>query len=169
MKIFLTHIILSLIFASPLSHPVHISVTNIDYKIKENKFDISVKLFLDDFEKIINKNEKVHLNLGKRNELSNANFYIQKYISEHLMFSFNHKRFKSKKLILLKKEIKSDENTVWLYLEYKQKKVKDLKIINTLMNDLYRDQKNLLIFTCKNTEKAIKFTFSKTDENFKIN
>ncbi len=36
------------------------------------------------------------------------------------------------------------------------------------MLDLYLDQKNLLIFTCKNTQESYKFDYLKNHEEFTV-
>jgi len=143
-------------FLLSVFHPVHVSVTNIEYSAKEQKFDISLRLFLDDFEHIITQKYGVALNIGKENELKNSNEYINKYINDNFSVKFNGKNINDKKLILKKKKI--EDVTVWLYYEIKYKPVlKNVEIKNSLMTDLYRDQKNLLIFTYKKKQKALTF------------
>ncbi len=132
-----------------IKHPIHVSVTNIEYIDKDKEFNISIRIFVDDFEKIIN--QKYNANLKFKNTDINNNKYINKYISEH--FSINNSK---KKLLFIKKEIKVD--AIWLYYKYKRKmKIKSIEIKNTLMTDLFHDQTNLLIFSYKNFNTAIKF------------
>ena len=148
-------------------HPIHVSVTNIDYNSKSKLFDISVKLFADDFSKILNSKYRTKINFENKNK--NDNRYVDKYIKENLKLFLNNKNINNKKLKLTQVKYKKVENVVWLYYKYKySENPKKVKIINTLMNDLYRDQKNLLIFTYKKTQKAFKFDKSKTTENFTI-
>jgi hypothetical protein len=148
-------------------HPVHVSVTNIDFDEKKSEYKISVKIFKDDFEKIVNSKFQVILNLGAKNELKNADELITKYIVRHFQMEFDGKNSENK-IILQKKEIRED-NAVWLFYKLKYKKIpKKVKITNTFLNDLYPDQKNLLIFTLKNTQEAITFDHSQTDSEFEI-
>jgi len=151
-------------------HPVHISITNIDYNETENVFDLSIKLFANDFEKIINKNNNIVLNLGEKNENLQCNRFIDKYIKHHFILKINNKNL-IKGVELLKKEVKKDDNSVWLYykLKYPKKKSiegKKVEVVNVLMNDLYNDQKNLFIFTYKNTKEG--FNFGKNKINFEF-
>ncbi len=146
-------------------HPVHVSVTNIDYNSKKKSFDISIKLFADDFKKILDL--KFDKNVNFENKKSNK--YIDIYIKKNLKLIFNDNDINQKKNKFKGKKYKKNENVIWLYYSYKYtKNYKKIKIINTLMNDLYRDQKNLFIFTYKNIQKAIKFDKSKTEEKFII-
>ncbi len=149
------------------SHPVHISIVNIDYNESEQIFQISIKLFTDDFEQIINRNNNVILNIGKANEHKKCNDYINKYIKNHLIFKINNKNL-TKNAILIKKEVNNKENVTWLYYKIKYSAGKKVSISNTLLNDLYNDQKNLFIFTFKNTQEAYKFEKNKTNFEFLI-
>ncbi|NPA67446.1 MAG: hypothetical protein GXO50_02435, partial [Chlorobi bacterium] len=79
-------------------HPVHFSVTNMEYNEQNKEFDISIKLFADDFEKIVNRNYNVVLNLGKENCLKNAGEYIDKYVKKHFIIIFD-KKLVSKKAV----------------------------------------------------------------------
>lgn len=151
-------------------HPVHISITNVDYNETEKTFYMSIKLFADDFEKIINQNNNIQLNLGKTNELKKCNSLIDNYIKHHLILKINNRNL-IKNIKLDKKEVKNDENSVWLYYKIKYPKKTSLKnkkveVVNILMNDLYNDQKNLFIFTCFNTKEG--FNFAKNKINFEF-
>ncbi len=170
MKLISIALLFSFLSFSKIStlHPVHISVTNVDYNETEQVFNVSIKLFADDFETIINKNNNINLNIGKAVENKKCNSYIDEYIQNSLVLKINNRNiFKNVKL--LKKELKPEENTIWLYYNIKHtSSVKNVNVINNLLNDLYNDQKNLFIFTYKNTEEAYKFEKNNTKFEFLI-
>ncbi len=150
-----------------LSHPIHISVTNIDYSLDKKKINISFRLFLDDFDKIVSEKYGIELNIGKKNEHKNSNKYINKYIYENFLIKLNEKDVNSKKIVFNKRKI--EDITIWLYYEIDYKtKLKNIEITNTLMTDLYKDQKNLLIFTYKNIQKALTFNRKNTLEKINL-
>ena len=72
-------------------HPIHISVTNIEYIENEKNFIVAVKIFTDDLESVINKKYNIELNLGKSNENTEYKKYLDKYIKEHFKFIINKK------------------------------------------------------------------------------
>ena len=148
-------------------HPVHFSVINMEYNDKTEAFDISIKLFTDDFEKIINKNDNVVLNLGKENQLKDCNKFIDKYIKKNFVIVFDKKAV-SKKSELQKFTVNENDKAIWIYYTLKSKKPRKVLIRNTLMNDLYNDQKNLFIFTVKDFQEAKKFEKSDTDLQFVV-
>ena len=52
------------LFLFSFFHPVHVSITSIEYIEGKNSFEVSFKLFWDDFEAIIASKYDVLLNLG---------------------------------------------------------------------------------------------------------
>ncbi len=147
-------------------HPVHLSVTNIEHTNKG--FEISVRLFEDDFQKNIYRNYGVNLNLGKPNELPDADKYINLYISSHFKLFANGKQISSGKFKLKSREIK--DVTLWLHYSVKYtQKLNKIKIENSLMTDLFSDQKNLVIFTSGNFQKPLEFNAKHTTESFAVN
>jgi len=148
-------------------HPVHFSVINMEYNEQTQGFDISIKLFADDFEKIVNRNYNVILNLGKENQLRDCNSYIDRYIRRNFVVVFDKKAV-SKKMTQEKVIVKSEEKSVWLYYKLQSKKPHKVLVRNTLMNDLYNDQKNLFIFTFNKFQEAKKSEKNDTDLQFVI-
>ncbi len=156
---FLLNIIAFLILGM---HPVHLSVVNIEYNPQKKKFEVSVRVFINDFEKIIDYKNNVSLNLYKSNELSDANRYINQYVYNHLQLKVNGNIISQKKYILTKR--KKEDVTLWLYYDIKYSRTpKTIEVSDKLMTDLYRDQKNLLIFTAAG--KQYPFEFNK--KNYK--
>jgi len=150
------------------SHPVHISVTNIDYNSKNNEFEIKIKLFVSDLETALNQINKESMNFGNLNENKKSQQFIEKYINNNLSITLYSKTVSKKKLKFIKKELTSD-NSIWLYFVTKSKSTPTKATIKlTFLNELYEDQNNLMIFTCKDTQEAIKFDKFKIEETFLI-
>lgn len=142
-------------------HPVHLSVTNIEYIENQKKFEISIRVFINDFEKIVDYQNNIKLNLATNKELPKADYYINKYITEHLKIKINGNYIPANKFSLKKKEKK--DVTLWIYYEVKNNKrnIKDIEVFNNLMTDLYRDQKNMLILTIFGKQYAFTYNFKK--------
>jgi len=148
-----------------LYHPVHISYTNIEYNKEKGKFEILFKLFVDDFDLILNAKYGKDLNLkGGRWENSYI-ITIEQYISEHFKIRSGKKDISKESLNFVRKEI--NEGSIWLYFELKTKEKKHIfEVRNSLMMDLYQDQNNLLIFSYEGVQKAFKFNNSAIEEVF---
>lgn len=140
-----------------VNHPVHVSFTTIEYFKDESKYKILFKIFVDDFDLILKMKYGKDLQLIRGRWEKNYHKIITKYVYEHFSLNIGKKNKLKNKLNLKKNEIK--EQAIWLHydLEIDNFTDEDIIIQNTLMMDLYPDQKNLLIFVEEDKEQAIKF------------
>ena len=157
-------VVIAFVLMGNAMHPVHVTITNIDFNSKQKAFDISTKLFLDDFQGVVLKNSNVELNLGKSNVDLNADEYIKEYYIDNFNIKINNK-FSSKKLKFIKKEI--TEGALWLYFSYQLSgKIEKLEVENKLLNDYYPDMTNLVILKYNDLESG--YSLNKTKTTFKI-
>ena len=147
-KLLLTSILISYI------HPVHISVTNIEFYENKKYFEISIRLFIDDFEAALSyhSNQTIPIQNSKKYPVK----IINDYISENLKIKINDTWINKDKYKLQK--IEKKDITIWLYyrIPFKEE-IKEISIQNTLIFNLYHDQKNMLIFS-KNNQSTYDFT-----------
>lgn len=152
--IFYRVILLINIVLSGYLHPIHISVTSIEYFADRNVFLASFKIFTDDFENILTLKYGIELELETDSELDKQKQYVTKYISDSFGFFVNGD-------ILLQPQFKEktmNEEAVWLYYSYKCKKeVSSIKIRNAILMDMFDDQTNLLIFKYHDFERGYQF------------
>jgi len=146
-------------------HPVHVSVTSIEYNKEEEIFLVSFKVFTDDFETNIERKYGVNLNLGKENELKNASEYFSRYFRESFSFIVNGEELKEPVYL----EKKMDDISVWLYYKYPTSgNVEEVGIKNAIMLDIFRDQSNLLIFKYNDFEEGFIFNSKKVKIQFQL-
>ncbi|MCK5823450.1 MAG: hypothetical protein KAG95_05560, partial [Bacteroidales bacterium] len=151
--IFIKNILLIPFFLLAMLHPIHFSVTNIDFNKNKKSFDISLKIFTDDLENAINKNYGKKLNLSKDNQSDETNEFINKYINSNFSIIVDNKRMNKKKFFL--KDVKFNDNSTWIYYEYKNiKKIKTVSIKNSILMDIFNDQTNLIIFKYLDYQKG---------------
>ena len=147
-KSILIFLILTFLFQlSAKAHPFYVSVTEIDFKDK--RYQISMKVFIDDLEAQLQTSGIEKLNLGEENEHSNADFFIKNYIKNHFFIKTNGS---STPYSFLGKEIESD--AVWVYFESEKvdNDIKTIEVKNTLLTD-YKEEQTNLIHTNINGEK----------------
>ncbi len=150
-----------------LLHPVHLSITNLEYFDKGNYFNMSIKLFTDDFENILNSTYNINVNLGKDNQIKNADFYITDYIAKNLIINVNNEKIHVNKYILT--DIEFVDISVWLRFKIKHKiKPQKIEITDKIMFDLFRDQKNLLIFTYNKKQFALEFNHKSKNKKIEL-
>jgi hypothetical protein len=160
----LTNLIYSFILL--LLHPVHVSVSNIDYSEKSGCFEISLKIFVNDLEAVIDKKYNVKLNLGMPDQIADCDDYIYRYIAENYSIVINNKKRSRNKLVLKNKKI--IEDSIWLYYELKgvTGNVRNIYIKNSILTDAFKDQNNLLIINYFNFQKG--YNFKIDDDSVKI-
>ncbi len=141
-----------LLGARPLTlHDFHASVTQMQYNPKEKTFEISVRVFTDDFEKALTPvaNGSVHLAPNDKNDP-----IIAQYIRQHVAYISPQKRAKS--IAYVGHEIEADAN--WLYLEmpYSEPFTGGLLKQNVLM-EMFDDQVNLVNVQYQGQKKTFVF------------
>jgi len=151
--------------AVTLFHPVHISVVNMDLE-EDGSLIFSVKLFVDDFQEILNKKNNTSLEISKEMEIKNLEPYLTAYVFENLQI-VSKQELQQKDYSFEKFELKDKE--IWLYYKVKVLVKEDLSINNSLMCDLYQDQTNLFILSYQGKDKAFSFNFKKRSNTFILN
>ncbi|MBI5218384.1 MAG: hypothetical protein HY958_05590 [Bacteroidia bacterium] len=137
----------------PLRHPVHVSMTNIEYVQNKKTFEITIKIFSGDFDEIVLKKYGVSMKLGQNDELKDCMKYINLYLGEHFSLEINKNKINNATFEF--KEKKLNEDCIWLYFDLKSdQKIKQVKVVNSLLCDLFSDQTNLLIITCNGEQKG---------------
>jgi hypothetical protein len=166
MKKILTILFIVLLHITANAHPLHVSITNVEYDAEKKVFIVSVKLFHDDFQGVIYHLYGINLKLGTTEEHPEANGYIDKYMRDNFDITFGKKQKKSMKL----SEKTLDDMYVWIKMEIKPpSEFESIDVRNSLMNDYFLDQSNLLILIYKEKQFAEKFTYNLIKASFKLN
>jgi len=147
-------------------HPVHVSISNMDYFPDQNKITLSFKVFKDDFQLLFAHLYEEKIDFNDEKNYINYQSKIDDYYSNHFQIIGND----NGKYLLSNKGIKKDEEAIWFYYEAMVKdEIKTLEIINTIFLDLYFDQKNMLIFNFHDNEKAYLFNLKQTKQIIVLN
>lgn len=147
-----------------LFHPVHVSLTSIDYMQEKGCFKVFVRIYFDDFliDSRINEEgiEKIDFSVGN----SSSMIFMERYLTEKVIIKVNEKQLSGKLL-----DLKLVDNEISMNLEYiTGKKPKIINVKNIIMTDLYRDQSNMIILRLNDFEEGVKLTPDETEHYFKI-
>ena len=145
------------------AHPVHISVSNLEFSDKGSV--VAVKLFKDDLQLAIYHNYSIEIPLEN---IGNDNYsdIILKYLSEKLKISLNEK--KELKLEYTGNEV--NDEAIWIYFSAGNlREVKSVYLINTIFLDIYGDQTNLLILNYKGKQQGYRFNIMHTEKEIILN
>lgn len=132
-------------------HDFHASVTQMQYNPKDRLFEISIRIFTDDFEKALSAASGSKINLSPA---TNNDPLIEKYILTH--FAYVSPQKQSKLIKYVGHEVEADAN--WLYLEmpYAEPFRGGVLKQNVLM-ELFDDQVNMVNVQYQGQKKTFVF------------
>lgn len=155
-------IVLLLWYAALALHPLHITITNIDYNKSKGQIEVSIKIFKDDFEWVLSQQSKKKVNLDDEQNQRENDSIISRYVEENFKLEMEGRKMK----LTLKDKLIEDD-AVWLNYSVENKlKGGNLKVDNRLLTKIYNDQKNLVIVTFDSQQKG--FTLSKDESVFSL-
>ena len=128
------------LFAFTTPHKYYVSVTQIDYVKEKKAIQITSRLFIDDFERLLQEryDDKIILDTGK--DEKQIDFYIEKYIKSKFLIKLNGEAVT---YTFLGKEYEND--IVYCYIEIENvEEVKSFEVENRILFDIFSDQKNVV-------------------------
>ena len=144
-----------------LVHPVYISTSEIT--INQNKALLKIKIFRDDLEDGLRMYHNKSISIDSQLKLVNESKYVDEYIMNKFILSINDDIIK-----LSSSEFKLENDVVEIstIFQYK-KKIRSLNIINSILFEIYKIQKNV-IFINKDGKSDF-YTFSQSDKEKTFN
>ncbi len=147
-----------------LFHPVHVTLTSIDYIPEMDSFKVFVRMYFDDFLRDNKLNGKEIQNKDFSTDNSSSRNVLEKYLAEKVIIEVNEKQLSGKL-----QDINLVDNEISMNLVYSTgKKPKTITVKNIIMTDLYSDQSNMIIVKISDFEEGVKLTADKTEQTFKI-
>ncbi len=137
------------------SHPIHVSIVNMDLLSDSNLINYSVCLYYEDLQSLINYKYNTLIDFSHQERMT---FKEQQSILEYLNSSFILTDSQNKPLSSEFLHWKVEDDLVWFYFCVKEYTVPEkLTIENKLMTDLFSDQKNLLIINNGDLQQGYEF------------
>ena len=133
-------------------HDFHTSITRMDYNAKEKSFEVSIRVFTDDLESVLSKE-----NGGQKFSVLNNDKndpYVEKYIRKHFAIVTTTKQ--KKPYSYIGKEQEAD--ATWIYVEVPcPEAITGFSLQNSIMLDFFDDQVNLVNFNYQGQKKSYIF------------
>jgi hypothetical protein len=142
-----------------LLHPVHVSLTGIEYDSMNRVYSVFVKVWSDDLDADI----KLGSTAGDQLTGDEREIYY-KYLTDRILIIEDGKQLK---MTLLKSETDGVEHRFNLEAGG-SRAVKNVTVINRIMTRLYEDQANMLLFSFNGIEDGYRFTTADTLKNYKV-
>lgn len=121
-------------------HPLHVSTTEITYNSKEKSLEIVCKLFTDDFENALRKQNKTKIDLTDPILHKEMDLIIKKYIQTNLNIKIENQKQTQK---YIGYEIDREVLTIYMEIE-SSKPFKKITISNSILYDFFEDQMNIM-------------------------
>ena len=143
--------LLALTASRPL-HEFHASVTQMQYNLKEQTFEISIRVFTDDFEKALSAASSSKVSLDKKSDKNDA--LIEKYVQAH--FSYVTPQKQPKPFTYVGHETEVDANWIYLEMPYTEPFRGGILKQNVLMEE-FDDQVNMVNIRYQSQKKTFVF------------
>ena len=141
-----------------MPHPVHVSITDMNYNADEKTLESSIKLFRDDLNDHLKTISGKDYKLNTDKPLKSADTAIANYIANHLMLKIN-----AKNAAFSMVGYTLEEESIWVHVQTRApKNTKLIAITNTLLMDAFEDQMNLV--NLKWNANAFSLAFKKGQE-----
>ena len=148
--------------ASKAFHPFYVSVTEINHNTTDKVLEISCRIFIDDMESVLKQNYKTPVDLSNAKQQAQNDKLVNDYIVKHLSLIADNKA-----LNLAYIGFEKDSESVFCYFEVPQVVgVKNLKLTNSILQDLTNDQINIMHVTVGGTRKSYKLDYPKKEASF---
>ncbi len=135
-------------------HKYYVSVTEVEYVKEQKAVQITSRIFIDDFEKMLRERYDKDITLAIDDEKSTVNFYTKKYLKEKLKIMINEQEVEFK---FLGKEYEDDIMISYLEIENIDE-ISSIKVANQVLFDVFPDQQNIVRFKINSKNKSFLLT-----------
>jgi hypothetical protein len=147
-----------------LLHPVHVTLTSIDYVPENDSFKVFIRMYFDDF---INDNRLEGIEIAAKDFTpvgDSAIKSMQRYLDEKVIIKVN-----DKKITGTISDITLADNEISMNLNYRgNKNPVQVSVQNLIMIGLYSDMSNMILLRISSFEEGFRLTSDMTEKTFNI-
>lgn len=145
-------------------HKFYVSIYKVEFVPEKKRIEITARIFLDDITVALEKEYKTKIHLGEKTETNQDVTLLQKYMNKKLRVFVENAE---KPVLFLSKEI--EDNVVIMYFKVNDiTQIKNIKMHNNALLELYPDQQNIMQTNFYNKKKNYIFTGDYFVENILI-
>jgi hypothetical protein len=138
------------LFAFTAAHKYYLSVTQIDYLSDKQSVQITSRIFIDDFEKLLRERYDDKITLADKNENGTTDIYIERYLKEKIKIKINGKDVN---MSFIGKEYDADIMKCYLEIE-NIKVINSIEISNQVLLDIFEEQQNIVKTKINSKQKS---------------
>lgn len=133
-------------------HPLYIAVTEINLNPSDKTLEVSCKMFSDDLEQIIEKNNHAQLDIASEKDRANFDKYIPAYVKSHLSIAVD-----GKLVPLSYIGFEKEKESAYCYFQAENiSSLKKIDISNSLLYDYTNEQINIIHVTVNGKRQSTK-------------
>ena len=145
-------IVLLPLLAFTVAHKFYLSVTSVEYSDRYRAIQLTTRIFIDDFDKVLLERYGIKGNLATKEESAMADTYIEKYLKEKFIVEINGKQVDYDFLGKV-----YDNDIMICYVEVPEislESTSSISLRNEVLMDIFQEQKNVVHFRLGNQKKS---------------
>jgi hypothetical protein len=143
-------------------HPFYIAVTEINLNTSDKTLEVSCKMFADDLEQIIEKNNHAQLDISSDKDKANFDKYIPAYVKTHLGITIDSKAGNLSYI-----GFEKEKESAYCYFQVENiSSLKKLDVIDSLLQDFTSDQINIIHVTVNGKRQSTKLDYPEKAASF---
>lgn len=138
-------------------HAFHTSITQIDFNAKEKTLEVSIRVFTDDLENTLSKENK-----GQRFRIENNDKndpFVERYIRQH--FKLSSPKGQLRAYTYIGKENEADATWVYIEIPLQEANLQGFTLQQDVLMDVFDDQVNIVNITQSGERKSYIFNIKK--------
>ena len=133
-------------------HKFYLSVTQVNYSQEEESFQITSRIFIDDFDAVLQERYGVVAELATPSESGLADVYIEKYFRSKFVLRINGK---ATAYTYLGKQYDNDMLVCYFELSgIPLDSISSIEVQNEILTDMFDEQKNIVHVVIKDLKRS---------------
>jgi len=144
-------------------HPFFVSMTEFNYNSQDKELEVSVRIFVDDFENTLRKaHPGVKVDILHPADAKQMNQFVSEYIQKHLQLQVN-----GKPVTLSFVGFEQQSESIWSYFEIKGiTGVQKVDVMNNLLHEYNMNQINMMHIKVGDKEESYKLDYPDNKTSF---
>lgn len=143
-------------------HPFYIAVTEINLNTSDKTLEVSCKMFADDLEQIIEKNNHAQLDISSDKDKASFDKYIPAYVKNHLGLAIDGKTGNLSYI-----GFEKEKESAFCYFQVENvSSLKKLDVFDSLLHDFTSDQINIIHVTVNGKRQSTKLDYPEKNASF---
>ena len=143
-------------------HPFYIAVTEINLNTSDKTLEVSCKMFADDLEQIIEKNNHTQLDISSDKDKPNFDKYLPAYVKGHLGLAIDGKAANLSYI-----GFEKEKESAYCYFQVENiSSLKKLDVFDSLLQDFTSEQINIIHVTVNGKRQSTKLDYPDKNTSF---